>query len=87
MMPQMMPPMMPGPSMMPPGMPQTPVQPPAAMVGPQGGGIPPELQGQLTPEMLGVPNMPPELWAQLMQRPLPPADQDLALMGAPARRI
>lgn len=71
----------------PPGPPSVPVQPEAALVGPQGGGIPPELLGQLTPEMLGVPNMPPELWAELMQRPLPPADQDLAMLGAPARRI
>jgi hypothetical protein len=70
---------------LPPGMP--PVQPEAPVVGPMGGGIPPEMMGQLTPEMLGVPNMPPELWAQLMQRPLPPADVDLAMMGAPARRI
>ena len=62
-----------------------PIQPEAQMVGPMGGGIPPQLQGQLTEDMLGVQGMPPELFAQLMQRPLSPADEEKALMGAPSR--
>jgi hypothetical protein len=78
-----------GPMPMPPQGPMpgpVPAQSPAELIGPQGGGIPPEMQNQLTPEALGVPNMPPEIWAQMTGRPLPPADELLALAGAPARK-
>lgn len=49
------------------GMPMQPEAIPMA----QGGGIPPELQGQLTPEMIGLPpNFPPDQWAAMMNDPM-----------------
>jgi len=66
--------------------PMPPMQPPAQMIGPQGGGIPPQLQGQITPDMLGQRGIDPVLFAEMMGRPMEPADQDLAQMGFPARR-
>jgi len=67
----------------PPGIAGPPVQPdqmnpmaggaplqPDALTGPQGGGIPPEMQGQLTPEMMGQMGIPPEMWAQILGDPL-----------------
>lgn len=73
------------PPMMPPGMPPgapPPMQPPPELMGPMGGGIPPEMVGQLTPEGMGLsPNLPPELFAQMKGRPLPPSDELRALAG------
>jgi hypothetical protein len=59
-----------------PGPDGVPLQPPAIPM-PMGGGIPPEMQGQMTPEgSMGLPpNFPPELWAQIMGQPLPPGEQ------------
>ncbi len=66
------------PGMMPPG------QAPAALTGPMGGGIPPEMQGQMTPEMMGLPaNMDPIQFAQLTGRPMPPAEELNRLQGLP----
>jgi hypothetical protein len=91
MPPGMMPPgMMPpgmgpgGPPMGPPGMPPGPggpmpppgmeIQPPSMNM--DAGTFPPELSGQLTPETMGLPpGLPPELFAQLMGRPLPPGEE------------
>lgn len=72
------PPLPPGP---PPGMmgPLPPIQPPNP--GLDGGGIPPELAGQMTPETMGLPpGMDPMLFAQLMGNPLPPGDE-LNMLG------
>jgi hypothetical protein len=77
--PGMAPPQMMGqPGMMPPG------QAGAALVGPDGGGIPPEMQGMLTPELMGLPaGMDPIQWAQLTGRPMPPAQELNRLQGLP----
>jgi hypothetical protein len=64
----------------PPGMP--PGQPPAMLVPPQGGGIPPEMQGQLTPESLGLGSTPnPLQFAALTGQEIPPADELKILAG------
>jgi hypothetical protein len=69
---------MPPPGMMPPG------QAGAALVGPDGGGIPPELQGQMTPELMGMPaNMDPIMFAQMMGQPMPPGEELNRLQGLP----
>lgn len=77
----------PGPPM-PPGPPQGPgmppgAQPPAALIGPQGGGIPPQTNGQMTPEMLGMGRTEnPLLFQQLMQGGnIPPAELNQLLGG------
>lgn len=77
----------PGPQQPPPGM-GGPMMPPgqseAIMSGPMGGGIPPEMNGQLTPEMMGLPaDMDPIQWAQLTGRPMPPAQELNRLQGLP----
>jgi hypothetical protein len=83
----MMPPPMQGP---PPGMapPPPPGMPPgqagAALTGPMGGGIPPEMQGQMTPELMGMPaNMDPIMFAQMMGQPMPPGEELNRLQGLP----
>lgn len=82
-------PPMPPPGMMPPGGPMPGPMPPP---GPQSiqapslnldaGVLPPELSGQMTPELMGLPpDMPPEMFAQLMGNPLPPMEELNALGG------
>lgn len=67
-----------GPPPMPPG--PMPIQPPNP--GLDGGGIPPELAGQFTPEQMGLPpGLDPNLFAQLMGQPLPPGDELNNLLG------
>ena len=86
----LMPPPGPPPGMGPPGGPPMgpppgplPLQPPA-VTGPQGGGIPPAMQGQIEPEMLGLPpDMDPALFAQIMGRPLPPQEELNLIAGLP----
>jgi hypothetical protein len=87
MPPGMMPPGMPPPGMMPPGGPPMgppgpggpmppgmPIQPPSMNM--DAGTFPPELQGQLSPEMMGLgPGMDPTMFAELMGRPLPPGEE------------
>lgn len=85
------PPGMPPPGMMgpPPPMPPPPegIQPPG-MGTPVGGGIPPIMQGQIEPEMLGMPpNVDPALFAQIMGQPLPPQEQANLQMGLPQEGI
>ena len=53
---------------------------PDALTGPMGGGIPPEMQGQLTPEMMGQMGIPQEMWAQIMGDPM--AQQEVLRMYA-----
>ena len=74
------PPMPPQGPPMPPGPP--PIQPPAELVGPMGGGIPPEMQGQMGGgEAMGMPpDMDPALFAQIMGLPVG-AGEELAMMG------
>lgn len=78
------PPGPPPPGMMPPGGPPPgpPMQPPG-LSGPLGGGIPPEMQGQITPEMLGMlRDQNPLLFQQLMQGGnIPPAELNKLLGG------
>jgi hypothetical protein len=71
------------PPMGPPGMPPGPggppppgmeIQPPSMNM--DAGTFPPELSGQMTPETMGLPpGLPPELFAQLMGRPLAPGEE------------
>jgi hypothetical protein len=78
------PPMM-GPPPGPPPMagPPPPIQPPGVGTA-VGGGIPPELAGQLQGESLGMPpDMDPALFAQLMGQPLPPTEEMNLLQGLP----
>jgi len=64
------------------------IQPPAALIPPQGGGLPPELQGQLTPEMLNMPGTPdPLLFGQLTGNPVPPSEELDILSGLPPGAI
>jgi hypothetical protein len=74
-----------GPPPGPPGAPMgppPPIQPPATMTGPMGGGIPPELQGQLQGEDIGLPtDANPLLFGEMMGAPLPPGDELSALGG------
>jgi hypothetical protein len=77
-MPSMPPGVMPPGEMMPPGG----LQPPMTLVPPAGGGIPPQMQMQMTPEAMGLPyDLPPEMFAELMGQPLPPAELQNELMG------
>jgi hypothetical protein len=40
------------------------------------------MQGQLTPEMMGLPpNFPPELWAQMMGQQMGPTEELEAITG------
>jgi len=74
----MMPPMGGPPPMPPPGL-----QPPG-LAGPQGGGFPPVMTGQLEPENIGLPPQGnPALFAAAMGQPLSPMDSARALEGAP----
>ncbi|MBK8467752.1 MAG: hypothetical protein IPL32_18220 [Chloracidobacterium sp.] len=74
----------PPPGMMQQGPPMPPGQSEAVLTGPMGGGIPPELSGQLTPEMMGMPaDMDPIEWARLTGRPMPPAQELNRLQGLP----
>lgn len=76
-----MPPEMMGGPMPPMGGPPAPgpIQPPSPNL--DAGTIPPELAGQMTPELLGLPpDMPPEMFAQLMGRQLPPSEE-LNMLG------
>jgi hypothetical protein len=73
------PPMPPQGPPMPPGPP--PIQPGAELVGPMGGGIPAEMQGQMQGESMGMPpDMDPALFAQIMGLPMG-AGEELAMMG------
>jgi len=82
-MPPQGPPMPQGP---PPGTqgPPPPIQPPAELVGPMGGGIPPEMQGQSGGgESMGMPpDMDPALFKQIMGLPVG-AGEELNMMGGP----
>ena len=88
-MPPGMPPGAPPPEMIGGGMgggmgspPIPPGQSPAMLVTPQGGGIPPEMQGQLTPEVLGMGSTPnPLAFAELTGQEIPPADELKMLAG------
>jgi hypothetical protein len=72
-------PMPPQGPMMPPGPP--PIQPGAELVGPMGGGIPPEMQGQMQGESMGMPpDMDPALFAQIMGLPMG-SGESLSLLG------
>lgn len=88
------------PGMMPPGLGGPPGMPPPGMGGPPPGGmpppiqppsmnfdtgaIPPELQGQFSPEMMGLgPDMDPALFAEMMGNPLPPGEELDQLGGLP----
>lgn len=74
-----------------PGMPPTgpagpagppPVQPDAMMAGPMGGGMPPEMQGQMTPEAMGgMASTDPLAFAQLMGQQVPPEEELRLLEG------
>jgi hypothetical protein len=86
--PGMMPPGLGGPGMPPPGMggppagPPPPIQPPSMNF--DTGAIPPELQGQFSPEMMGLgPDMDPALFAEMMGNPLPPGEELDQLGGLP----
>lgn len=77
----MAPPGGPGPGM-PPGGPGPGIQPPAMMSGPMGGGVPPAMQGQMSPENLGMMHHEnPALVASAMGQPLPPNQELQALIG------
>lgn len=86
--PEGMPPMPPGMPPMPPGMmgpppgpmpppempPGMPVQAPSPNL--DAGTIPPELAGQMTPELMGMgPGLDPIMFAQMMGQPLPPSEE------------
>jgi hypothetical protein len=81
------PPGMPGIQGPPPGPPQgmpppggPPIQPGAELVGPMGGGIPAEMQGQLQGESMGMPpDMDPALFAQIMGLPMGAGEEIRAL--------
>jgi hypothetical protein len=59
----------------------SPMQPENPGAGILPGVIPPELAGQITPEMLGNPNIDPILFAQLMGKPMTPGEQDEQILG------
>lgn len=64
----------------PPGMP--PGQSPEMLTAPMGGGVPAEMQGQLTPEAMGFPSsMDPIAFAQLTGQPLPKSEELRRLAG------
>jgi hypothetical protein len=70
----------PPPGMMPPGGPPMgpppPIQPGMEMIPPQGGGIPPVMQGQFEAETLGMdPQTEALLFQQAMGNPPPPAEE------------
>lgn len=88
--PPMPPPGMGGPPLPPGGMPPPGPPPPdmgmqpPGMGTPVGGGIPPVMAGQVEAEMLGLPpDLPPELFAQIMGQQLPPAEQMNLQKGLP----
>ena len=63
---------------MPPGMPPEGMQPPGLP------GIPGEMTGQLTPEMLGIPpGAPPGMFQELMGQPLSEEEMMRRQMGVP----
>lgn len=64
----------------PPGMGGGPLQPPA-ISGPMGGGIPPVRQGQLEPEMLGLPPVGAPLEFAAMTGQRLPRNEELAMIG------
>lgn len=71
-----------GPSGAPPGGPPMGAQPDAAAIPPQGGGIPPVMQGQLEPEMMGLPpGGDPLLFQQAVGNQIPPAELMEMLRG------
>lgn len=88
-------PPMPPPGMMPPGGPPAGAMPPPGpppgapiqapgMGTPMGGGIPPEIAGQMTPEGMNMPpGTDPILFAQMMGQPLPNAEEMNLLQGLP----
>jgi hypothetical protein len=59
----------------------SPMQPQNPGAGLMPGVIPPEMAGQLTPEMLGDPNMNPAIFAELMGQPMTPGEQDQQILG------
>lgn len=63
--------------------PEQSMQPPGLNNG-MGGGIPPQLQGQITPDMMGLPQQgDPLMYQQLVNGGMPPQDEMNALMGQP----
>ena len=63
------------------GIPAPPIQPPGMMMN---AGVPPEAQGQLTPELMGLgPNVDPLLWAQITGQQVPPNEELDMLSGLP----
>lgn len=59
------------------------IQPEAVMAGPQGGGFPPVMQGQLEPETLGMPQDMPQLqFDPITGTPIPPQEELDLLAGA-----
>lgn len=76
--PPMGPTMQPPPPMMPPA---PPVQPPAMMTGPMGGGLPPEMQGQMQGESMGLPpDLNPAMFAGITGQEMAPVDEMAALL-------
>ena len=82
-MPPMGPDMGPPPPMMPPAPPMQPTQPPQIAPMPMGGGLPPEMQGQLGgAEAMGLdPAMNPALFAGMTGQEMAPTDELMALAG------
>lgn len=82
-MPPVAPPAPPMPPMGPLGpMGPPPIQPPAPLIPPQGGGIPPQMQGQIQGETLGLPpDLNPALFAQIVGKPMSPTEELDALAG------
>jgi hypothetical protein len=73
-----------GPRMAPP----PPIQPDQELIGPQGGGIPSEIQGLMGPQDVGLnpgggtpPGVDPLIFAELMNQPLPPQEELDILAG------
>lgn len=64
------------------GPPMPPGQSPEVLTAPEGGGVPAEMQGQLTPEGMGFPaDFDPIAFAQLTGQPLPKAEELQRLEG------
>lgn len=67
----------------PPQPPPMPMQPPGLNNG-MGGGLPPQAQGQITPQMLGLPQGGnPQLFQDMTGQPMPRAEELAALAGQP----
>ena len=81
-MPPMGPEMGPPPPMMPPAPPMQPTQPPQIASMPMGGGLPPEMQGQLGgAEAMGLdPAMNPAMFAGITGQPMGPSEEMAALL-------